>query len=195
MIRFAEKVARLKHWQVFAAIGLPFIAAQFHLHFMLSADFDIARFEEVFTRAMLINIPIFSLFLFWLWSITVVANRDIPSEYRPALKLYHFMLPYVVAYFLFATFFFPRPSNLQDQVVPVGLIFPLHLVATFGMFYALIFCAKNLVMAERQEPVSFRNYVLPLFLIWFYPIGVWFIQPRVNVIDRRGDTQAKKPRS
>jgi len=190
MMRFAEKVARLKHWQVFAAIGLPFIAAQFYLHFLLSANFDVARFEEVFTRAMLVNIPIFSLFLFWLWSITVVANREIPSEYRPALKLYHSMLPYVVAYFLFATFIFSRPSNLQDPVVPIGLIFPFHLVAMFGMFYALVFCAKNLVMAERQQRVSFTNYVLPLFLIWFYPIGVWLIQPRVNVIHRSGDTTA-----
>ena len=95
------------------------------------------------------------------------------------------MLPYVIAYFLFATFYFPRPSNMQDPVVPLGLIFPLHLVAMFGMFYALIFCAKSLVMAERQQRVSFGDYVLPLFLIWFYPVGVWFIQPRLNSIGRK----------
>jgi hypothetical protein len=182
MTKLAEQVGRKKHWQVFVVIGLPFIAAQYYMHSSLGADFDMARFDEVFTRGMLINIPIFSLFLIWLWSITAVANSRIPIDIRPALKLYNFMLPYVVAYFLFATFFFPRPSNMQEPVVPIWLIFPLHLVATFGLFYALIFCAKNLVMAERQKRVSFGNYVLTLFLVWFYPIGVWFIQPRLNSI-------------
>ena len=57
MTKFAEYVGRLKHWQVFAVIGLPFIAAQFHLHSLLNTDFDMARFisgkevKEVFAKA------------------------------------------------------------------------------------------------------------------------------------------------
>lgn len=183
MISLAEYIGRLKHWQVFAVTGLPFLAIQFHIQSLLSEGLDVMHFEEVFTRMMLINIPIFAVFLFWLWSITVLANREIPSEFRPALRLYNFMLPYVIAYFLLATFHFPRPSTMQDPTVPIGLIIPLHLVATFGMFYALIFCAKNLVMAERQKRVSFSGYILSFFLLWFYPIGVWFIQPRLNAIN------------
>jgi len=38
----------------------------------------------------------------------------------------------------------------------------------------------RLVTLERRQPVTFFDYSGPFFLFWFFPIGVWFIQPRVN---------------
>jgi hypothetical protein len=40
--------------------------------------------------------------------------------------------------------------------------------------------AKNLVKAETGKRVTFYDYAGPFFLLWFFPIGVWFIQPRIN---------------
>jgi uncharacterized RDD family membrane protein YckC len=40
--------------------------------------------------------------------------------------------------------------------------------------------SKNLVLAETSKPASFYDYAGPFFLIWFFPIGVWFTQPRIN---------------
>jgi hypothetical protein len=48
------------------------------------------------------------------------------------------------------------------------------------MFYNLYFVAKTLVLAETGKSASFYNYAGPFFLIWFFPIGVWFVQPRIN---------------
>jgi hypothetical protein len=45
------------------------------------------------------------------------------------------------------------------------------------MFYNLYFVSKNLVVAETGKPASFHDYAGPFFLIWFFPIGIWFIQP------------------
>jgi hypothetical protein len=59
-------------------------------------------------------------------------------------------------------------------------IFPLHGFATFCLFYVLYFVSKSLVLAEKAAPVEFPNYIGTLFLIWFFPIGVWFTQPRIN---------------
>ena len=57
---------------------------------------------------------------------------------------------------------------------------PLSLLAVFCMFYNLYFVAKNLVTAETGRSASFSNYAGPFFLLWFFLIGVWFIQPRIN---------------
>jgi hypothetical protein len=48
------------------------------------------------------------------------------------------------------------------------------------MFSNLYFVAEGLVIAETGKRVSFFDCVGPFFLIWFFVIGVWFIQPRIN---------------
>ena len=56
----------------------------------------------------------------------------------------------------------------------------MHLLAMAAIFYALGFTSKQLVKLEQRENVSFFNYSGPFFLFWFFPIGIWFIQPKVN---------------
>jgi hypothetical protein len=64
--------------------------------------------------------------------------------------------------------------------IPVRVIVPLHLACMVCLFYLLYFVSRNLVLAETGKPVSFYEYAGPFFLLWFFPIGVWFIQPKVN---------------
>jgi hypothetical protein len=52
----------------------------------------------------------------------------------------------------------------------------------FCIFYALYFNAKALKAVEWQKKVTLSDYVGDFFLIWFFPIGLWFIQPRINNI-------------
>jgi len=48
------------------------------------------------------------------------------------------------------------------------------------MFYCLYFISKSLKAVELQRDVTFNDYAGEFFLIWFFPIGIWFIQPRIN---------------
>lgn len=48
------------------------------------------------------------------------------------------------------------------------------------MFYLLYFVSKSLVLAETSKPASFYDYAGPFFLLWFFPIGIWIVQPKVN---------------
>jgi hypothetical protein len=36
------------------------------------------------------------------------------------------------------------------------------------------------VLAERLRPVRFSDYQAALLGLWFFPVGIWFIQPRIN---------------
>jgi hypothetical protein len=69
-----------------------------------------------------------------------------------------------------------------EQLNPVifALIIPLHLFSMFCIFYSLYFIAKALKTVESQKTVSFSDFAGEFFLIWFFPIGVWIIQPRIN---------------
>lgn len=57
---------------------------------------------------------------------------------------------------------------------------PLHLFSMFCIFYCLYFNAKALKTVEWQNTVTFSDFAGEFFLIWFFPIGVWIIQPRIN---------------
>ena len=50
----------------------------------------------------------------------------------------------------------------------------------YCMFYLLYFVSKSLVLAETDKTATFYDYAGPFFLMWFYPIGIWIIQPRIN---------------
>lgn len=94
---------------------------------------------------------------------------------RTNLRFFGFAIVYPLAYLLLFNLFF-------DRLTPVVIIavFPLHLLAMFCLFYGPGFITRNLVAAETGKVVSFRDYVGPLLLLWFFPVGIWFIQPRIN---------------
>jgi hypothetical protein len=44
----------------------------------------------------------------------------------------------------------------------------------------LYFVAKTFKTVELQREVSFSDFVGEFFMIWFYPVGIWIIQPKIN---------------
>lgn len=60
------------------------------------------------------------------------------------------------------------------------LLIPAHLFTMVCLFYILYFASKSLVLATTNKPASFYGYASPFFLVWFFPIGIWILQPRVN---------------
>jgi hypothetical protein len=111
----------------------------------------------------------------WLWSLGSFLTSIVRPTQRLSLGFFGFALVCAPVYlFLFNVFF----QNLTHLVLL--FVFPLHLLAMFCLVYSFYFVSKSLVSAERGEPVSFSNYAGELFLIWFFPIGIWIVQPRVN---------------
>lgn len=66
----------------------------------------------------------------------------------------------------------------------VGLIVLLHLLSMFSLFYCLNFCAKTLKAIELKRSVTFSDYASEFFLIWFFVIGIWILQPKINEISQ-----------
>ena len=71
-------------------------------------------------------------------------------------------------------------SNLTASAL--AAIIPLHLLSMVCIFYCIYFNAKSLKAAELQRPVVFADYLSEIFIIWFFPIGIWAVQPRINAL-------------
>jgi uncharacterized membrane protein YeiH len=61
-----------------------------------------------------------------------------------------------------------------------SVILIISLLALFAIFYCINFAAKVIAIFERNQSVGFADYADNFFLLWFFPIGVWFIQPKIQ---------------
>lgn len=48
------------------------------------------------------------------------------------------------------------------------------------MYYIMFFVAKTIKTVELQRQVKFGDFAGEFFLILYYPIGIWIIQPKIN---------------
>ncbi len=186
MTGFTEFVARLKAWQVFILLVLPMFASQFYLMSSMPSPMsspqppDMLEFDAFFRRTMLMSFVMVILLLTWLLSIGFAANRRVEQSLRLKTRLVVGCAVYAAGYIAFAPLIWPESATFSSGEGSLALIFSLHVLATIAVFYVLAFAARNIIMAERQSSATFFDYSGPFFLLWFFPIGVWFVQPRVN---------------
>jgi hypothetical protein len=167
---------RVKHWQLF----LLFLGGLFIGQIAIFISFATAAQspEDLMKPGLLLGgvmILFMYCFLGWFWSMGFFLSSLVSPSLRLRMGFFRFALAYPAVYVfaLIAFFRSPTPTFLAS-------IFPFHLFAMFCMFYSLYFVSKSLVLAETGKLASFYDYAGPFFLLWFFPIGVWIIQPRIN---------------
>jgi len=178
---------KIEAWQLFLlVVGIPFGLNYFLMSALVSSS---QPSPEMLFKIM----PIFMLFfmaiyLFWFWSLGLGINSRISDEYRPKVKFFKFGIIYSAAYMVLFHIMFVVFTSGGTAGGAMAIIFPLHIFAMYCMFYALFFIAKNLVTYEQKQTVKFYSFFGPFFLLWFFPIGIWFIQPRINKIYAENNT-------
>jgi glucan phosphoethanolaminetransferase (alkaline phosphatase superfamily) len=172
---------RAKHWQMFLLLfGLMFIS---QVAVVMNPTLLAVRSPADLGKADLLpGVPmaIFMIcFLGWFWAMGSLLSSVVPSTLRLRMGFFRLALIYPLVYMPFFIFIMFSDGPKPAMVV---LILPLHLFAMFCLFYDLYYVSKGLALAETGKPVSFYDYAGPFFLLWFFPIGIWVIQPRINRI-------------
>ena len=173
---------RLKHWQLFSLlIGVPIVMQAI----VVSSVFAGKEPSSMLIVFPLMMIVVIGLFCGWFYSLGTSLHKKLPSSVTMNLKQFKIFLAIPVLYMLLLSLFMlsavDAPDSLGTSTLEfAGIIVPLHLFSMFCIFYCLHFIAKALKATEWQRPVTFSDFAGEFFLIWFYPIGVWIIQPRIN---------------
>ena len=173
---------RLKHWQLFGLlIGIPVI--------FLTVGMKIAiSFEEMATVFMLTIILFFGVFYGWLYTLGVNLNKRLPGTVKMGLIKFKWFLFISVAFIIYSHIFvywFLEHIDLNPvihTVISSDIMLLPQFFSVFCFFYGLYFNAKSLKAVLLQRPVTFSDYSEDFFFFWFFPIGVWIIQPRINEI-------------
>lgn len=182
-----EKILKAKHWQIFVVVfGIPFL-----LQLIFMPDFIESETPGYMVKFTLLIMSIFAAGLItWLWSVAVGLQKKIPSGITMKVRKFKTLLIIPIVYFalliiLISTGFGGLAQSGQEpgeamKWIFVAIILPVHLISTFGMFYSLYFVAKTFKTVELQREVTFSDFVGEIIMFWFFPIGIWMIQPKVN---------------
>jgi len=185
---------RAKHWQLFVAlIVLPFIIGIGVMISMLMSILPDNQPDPVAIFSHLKFIP-FAVILFmlgkmgWQWAVAIRLQRLAPAgmQFKNTAFLIFFWFT-ILFYPLLFVFIFSFIGSMDVHTPPDPgqfiwfiAIFPLSFFNTFCMFYCYYYSAKTLKTVELQRQVSFSDFVLEAVLIWFFFVGVWILQPRIN---------------
>jgi len=185
---------RLKHWQLFILnFGIPMVLMMVIMINLFSKMIVTQQPDPTIVFSVFRFFPLIYLFSFgtlfcWYWAVNNRMQSLIPAALKMKINLFrvfviipavYFIVIMIGLQFLF-TSGFPNANNPAPFMIGFMIIFPLHLFSMFCMFYCIYFTAKSIKTAELQREVTFSDYMAEFFLIWFFFVGVWILQPRVN---------------
>ena len=191
-----KKFLKAKHWQLFSlTFGIPMLF-QIGLMVTMFANIGIERTPNMSIMVnYLMFFPIIMILLMaiqfgWFWAVGMGLQTKVPENVKMKIKKFKifFFIPIIYLIFISILMSIAIGGIIEsEKIINVGLIaslfiiiIPLHLFSMFCIFYSLYFVAKTYKTVELQREVSFSYFAGEFFMIWFYPIGIWIIQPKIN---------------
>ncbi len=155
-----------KHWQLSLICLGPFAVAP------LIPDWVWSSQSLLYWIPMTALSIVFACYIFlWAWSYGSFLCAATPHSIRLKLRFFR-----VAVIFLFI--YLPVPN-----LVPLSKwdwLLPLDFLCMLCALYAALFVARSLVRAETGKRGTFTDNVVAFLLLWLWPIGIWFFQPRIN---------------
>jgi hypothetical protein len=159
---------KLKHWQLFVL-----------MFFVPNIIMSVAG-SSLLTVRILCAVVVIGFYFGWLYSLGTALHKKLPN--RAEVNQLYFKISFLILSLLsfgLVIWELSAGSLMHDHMIILLLLLVFGYIWAFYIFY---FVARSLKTVELQRPVTYYEYIDIFFLLWFYPIGVWFIQPKVNAI-------------
>jgi hypothetical protein len=169
---------KLKHWQLFLITwGVPLIINFYSFY-------DTMIIFRIFPLMMIL----FTATTFgWIWSIATVLHNRLPDGIHLRIGWFNVFMAIPTLYIIGFLFWMNRESFSSEtgegESIGVGIwpiIVGLHLLSMVLIITCVRFAAKTMRSVELGRLAKFNDYIAEFFLIWFSPVGIWILQPRLN---------------
>ncbi|MHB9142224.1 MAG: hypothetical protein ACYC25_10140 [Paludibacter sp.] len=127
----------------------------------------------IFWSSVFLGFPV----LIWLWAVGIKLQNESFAVSKFKLLLFKISIIFPLAYIVFFSIYFIGFNG--------DIIMSLHFFAMLCIFYSMIFAAKTLKSAELNREATLSDYLGDFFLIWFYPLGIWILQPRIHKLIKK----------
>lgn len=187
---------RAKHWQLFVPlIVIPFVIMMVFaitIAFFLVTNTPKGPEDIIWIFYYFPVIAIICGFIqfAWFWNVITKLSRLVSQVKFPMrrIKLFFFIpiiyfciLPFFIAFAVKTTTSSHQSPDAILELATLGiLVFIFHFFSIFCILHTIYFSAKVIRSAELQTNARFSTFVGDFFLIWIFPVGIWFVQPRIN---------------
>jgi hypothetical protein len=193
-----SKILNASHWKLFVlTTGLPLISLIILIIYILSLDQNHRQSETpIILNLIYIIISLIGVAtqLYWYWAVVIGLSPYMHPNTKLRLKPFYYCFFAPILLFglysireLLITSQTQQLSSTESQLnLPTVQSFIIlsigYLTTVFCLLYTWRFTAKMLKSVEMQREAIYAEYSRDFFLLWFYPVGIWFIQPRINRI-------------
>lgn len=173
----------LKHWQLFLMFFLTMFLMQLA---MIPTIIFSKNFKFLFLFAGGLAGISFLIFYGWFYFIIKGLNDKINNENLKIYKNYYLFFLFFPVIYIATTFtVLPQGFTVSTKESTIGaswlfFVLPAHFFSMFSIFYLMYKAAKTIKTVELQKRVTFGDFAGEFFLLWFSPIGIWILQPKIN---------------
>lgn len=190
---------KAKHWQLFLLIfAIPVTYYCYIGYSMMMEAMNNTFLEPNLNLSYMIYFPlvvlVFALvFFMWIWTLTMELQKKLPEHISLKVKIFKWCFWYytiilTVSMILLFLLFDGAALNPDNFVDVYGkaiynftlFVLPMQLIGMFCMLYILYFVSKSLKTVMLQKEVKFEVFVAEFMMLWFYPFGIWILQPKIN---------------
>ncbi len=175
-----ESVLLAEAWQVFVVIMGTMVVGIFLL--------TLVELEDLNLLISILANYLSEVFLaIWFYAVGSNLYRMRPPGARLSLRRFVFDLVYFLLYsliLLFASAQILSAWNFASFGVQLLILLPFHLYAIVAAIAIVAFVAKAMVCVTERQDVPFHAYTGTFLLLFFFPFGIWTVQPRIQAIIR-----------
>ena len=144
-------------------------------------ELDLFSIARVVTLQISVYLSVITLIFFFSWIIVIGIHLnktpDNPHHFRTPVLIFAVLC----AMISYIELNFERLEN-EGLYSPNYFSMLLPLFASFGISYTFYNVPKSLKSIELGRKAMFSEWIIDALLLFAFPIGVWFIQPKLNKI-------------
>ncbi len=180
-----ERFLKMKAWLLF----LLSFGSFFVVYLLFFTTIPVVAIRGEVSNLFIIPFVILgSIFLFtvllWFWSVGVGLQKRVNKEIRSETKFFKIIFFITLFCFIFLFMFslslFYIPAITEILIKSRMLFYFFKILFYPSILYLIYFVAKTFKTVELNRRVSFSDFAGDFFLVLFFPVGVWIIQPKIN---------------
>jgi len=174
---------RAKHWQLFLmTFAVPIILDVGTFLYMFILNLNGTKVPDVVSVLLLLAVLAMLVMIVvlyrWQWAVATILQKKLPPDVTMSVGWFKTSVIIPILYITLAVITVGSPGVRIGALSALNI--PLLLLSLFCIFYGMYFTAKTIKTAELQRHVTMGDFVGEFCLIWFSPIGIWILQPRIN---------------
>jgi len=119
----------------------------------------------------------------WMLSVGVWCNARLPEKRQSSVVLFIVALIIPLAYLLmYILLYLPQLQVDGPPDKPPLWLLPMHMLSMLAIFYAFWFTWSKFKSLLENEDADFMIFSSTFFMLFIFPLGVWIIQPNVNLL-------------